>query len=201
MARTWSPLTSGTNFSNSRVTTEPWASRLCGLGVPGKGLDAPPPPEIWICWYHFPFFLGPPLISRTMSLSVILTSVMTHRSPGLAAAPNSETCWAMTMSDGVTTPFLILSPLSPWGNNTRAKTRSDCRLRMTMMRVWGVIFSDGTEAAGFAGLGVEVGAKPGAEAYAQTVASSSAVHQNCGWRWRLIKDSVWANYKPNCGGG
>src|SRR5271167_4112611 len=101
-----------------------------------------------MCWYHFSFFFGPPLISNTIDFSWITTLVMTTRSPGLATIPFSAINCATWASLGVTTPCLTTRPLCPIGSERRAKTCSAVRSRISSMRECGVIFSE----EGLAGL-------------------------------------------------
>src|SRR5271165_5988077 len=95
-----------------------------------------------MCWYHFSFFFGPPLISRTMAFSSTTTLVITTLSPGLATNPFSAINCATCASLGVTTPCLITRPLCPMGKERRAKQCSAVRSRISNMRVCGVILSD-----------------------------------------------------------
>src|SRR3984893_13001034 len=69
------PVISGTYLSKQRSTKEPRALADESEGATGTDVLAP---EIWMRWYHFCFFMGPPLISKWMRYSLMTTELIRY---------------------------------------------------------------------------------------------------------------------------
>ena len=171
------------------------ALRTGAAGNRGRGA-ASPEFDVLI---PLPFLLGAAIdLDGRCSLSVILTSVITQRSPGLTAAPKSATCWATRCLEGMTVPFLILRPLSPCGNITRANTRSDLQAADDQdARLVGHLLGRLGGSGGLGGLGGQSGK---ADRHRPPSAASAATRTANGDGGSSSTPSG-ANYKPNCGGG
>ena len=82
------------------------------------GVTVAASPSIWMCRYHF-FLGGPPLISKWMWSSLMVTSLMRARSPGLQAGPHIAIQLRQSGPEGVIAPFLSFSPVFPMGKLVR----------------------------------------------------------------------------------